>query len=60
MPLHENLLSCVDIFPDEDAASGIVNFVAFEDEIWIVKGTEGEGSCQLKEGIRGQNSHHPI
>lgn len=58
--LHEHLLACVRILPDEDAACRVVYLVVFEDEIWIVEGTEGKGSVEFKERVRGKHSNHPV
>jgi hypothetical protein len=54
------LLACVRILPDEDAACRVVYLVVFEDEIWIVEGTEGKGSVEFKERVRGKHSNHPV
>lgn len=60
MPLHEHLLACVRVLPDEDAACRVVYLIVLEDEIGIMEGTEGKGSVELKEGVRGQHSHHSV
>lgn len=45
--LHEQLLSCYDVFPYEDAARWIVHFVVFEDEVWVVEWAEGKSWGEL-------------
>ena len=57
MSLHEQLLTCVDVTTDQDATSRVVNFVVFENEIWVVKGSEGKGAGEFKEGLGGEDSH---
>ena len=47
MSLHEQLLACYDIFPNEDAAGWIVHFVDFEDEVWVVEWAEGKSGGEL-------------
>ena len=57
MSLHEQLLACVDITTDQDATSRVIYFIIFEDEIWVVEGSEGEGAGEFKEGLGGEDSH---
>jgi hypothetical protein len=40
MPLHEYLLSSVNILSNENAPRRIVDFIILEDDIWIMEGTK--------------------
>ena len=58
--LHEQLLSCNDVFSYEDAACGVVHSVVFENEVWVVKGAEGECWGELEERFGGENTDHSV
>lgn len=60
MALHEDLLSSINVFSDEDATSRIINLIVFEDEIGIMKRAKWECSRQLKEWVGRKNSNNFI
>ena len=55
--LHEELFSCVDVTTNQDASCGIVDFIIFEDEVWVVKWGEWKCIREFQEWLWGEDSH---